>query len=193
MTNQPGERVNHVVLPEYLDGPRLKTVIVVGGITVVFNTKNKDGCPTVEIYTPEEGGLSRVRIFTPENGGVLAVGNRMDNGTIFAGISPTTARPMYTRPCDERPCTPEEAMVHASRFDGHGKSAGDWRVPSEAELKILFAHHAKIDGLQNGKYYQSSGRYYREARLAMFFGDGTTASSWGAPRVPQHLRLVCGD
>jgi hypothetical protein len=74
-----------------------------------------------------------------------SVGDRMADGTIYAGVSPDTGRPMYTTPADESGLHEQyEAKKHAYRMDAHGHR--DWRVPSKGELKVLFDNRAAIGG-----------------------------------------------
>ena len=69
----------------------------------------------------------------------------LPDGTIYAGISPDTGKPMYTTPADA-PLTMKwrEAMDYAAGLEAHGHN--DWRVPSKAELHVLFENRAKIGG-----------------------------------------------
>lgn len=84
-------------------------------------------------------------------------GARMKDGTIFAGISPDTGLPMYTTP-DDAPLaglggagTYAQAQDVAKKLDAHGHR--DWRVPSKAELSVLFNSRAKIGNfIQGGAY-----------------------------------------
>jgi hypothetical protein len=69
----------------------------------------------------------------------LAIGAKMPDGTVYAGISPDTGKPMYTTPKDSGLCAEwRKAMDHAAGLDAHGHK--DWRVPTTAELKVLFAN-----------------------------------------------------
>lgn len=70
-----------------------------------------------------------------------AIGDVMRDGTVFAGISPDTGRPMYARPADE---AAEIAFIEVDDYtrqvnrhalQGHD----DWRVPSLNELHAIFS------------------------------------------------------
>src|SRR5205085_1858397 len=70
-------------------------------------------------------------------------GDSMPDGTVHAGTSPDTHRPMYTTPADV-PFTWmfDEAQRFAREFTGYGHK--DWRVPTKNELKALFNNRAAI-------------------------------------------------
>lgn len=75
------------------------------------------------------------------------IGDHMADGTIYAGISPFTKKPMFTTPADAplTSCTFIEAKNYAARLDAHGHH--DWRVPTKAELNVLFNNRAAIGGV----------------------------------------------
>lgn len=75
----------------------------------------------------------------------LKIGTKMPDGTIFAGRSPATARPMYVAPQDASICMDfDRAAAYAASLDMQGHQ--DWRVPAGAELLTLFMHRAAIGG-----------------------------------------------
>jgi hypothetical protein len=75
----------------------------------------------------------------------LRIGAVMTDGTVFAGISPDTGKPMYTTPADAPlTMTFNEAKEYAAKLDTHGYT--DWRVPNKAELNVLFNNRAAIGG-----------------------------------------------
>src|SRR5262245_46021586 len=69
-------------------------------------------------------------------------GDRMPDGTIYAGVSPDIGRAMYTTPADA-PLTMKwkKAMDYAAGLDAHGRE--DWRVPTNAELNVLWENRDK--------------------------------------------------
>jgi hypothetical protein len=75
----------------------------------------------------------------------LSIGAVMKDGTIYAGISPDTNKPMYATPADA-PLTMKfnEAQKYAAKLDAHHHR--DWRVPTKAELNVLFNNRAAIGG-----------------------------------------------
>jgi len=65
------------------------------------------------------------------------VGDKMPDGTVLAGISPDTNQPMYAMPADASlTMTSNEAKEYAAKLDAHVHK--DWRVPTKAELNVLF-------------------------------------------------------
>jgi hypothetical protein len=74
-----------------------------------------------------------------------APGDKMPDGTVFAGISPDTNKPMYATPADAPLMMKfNQAKEHADKLDAHGHQ--DWRVPTKAELNVLFNNRAAIGG-----------------------------------------------
>jgi len=74
------------------------------------------------------------------------IGDKMPDGTVFAGISPDTNKKMYAAPADA-PLTMAfyEATEYAAKLEAHGHQ--DWRVPTKGELGVLFNNHAAIGGI----------------------------------------------
>src|SRR5262249_1196948 len=96
---------------------------------------------------------------------VVKPGDRMEDGTIYAGISPDTGGPMYTMSADI-PGSFDlfRAEEYAGKFPGHGDRK--WRVPSKDELNVLFNERAAIGGFDQtgidpaGWYWSSSRDIY---------------------------------
>lgn len=101
------------------------------------------------------------------------VGDTMPDGTVYAGISPDTGKPFYTTP-DDAPLTVrwEEAMEFAAAFRGHGHK--NWRVPTKAELNVLFNNRAVVGGSDFAGWYWSSTEHPDHADEAWLerFSDG---------------------
>jgi hypothetical protein len=98
------------------------------------------------------------------------IGDKMPDGTVYAGISPDTGEAMYATPGDEPlTYTFNQAQKYAEKLDAHGHK--DWRVPTKAELNVLFQNRAAIGGF-NISGNPSEGWY-----LASSQGDGKGA--WG--------------
>jgi len=88
-------------------------------------------------------------------------GDRMADGTVFAGVSPDTNTPMYLTPADATlTYTFNQAQKYAAKLDAHGHQ--DWRMPSKSELNVLFNNRAAIGGFDvsgsdpAGWYWSSS-------------------------------------
>lgn len=85
------------------------------------------------------------------------VGAKMDDGTIYAGISPDTGKSMYAMPADMLlTYTFNEARRlahHANSRKVHGHD--DWRMPTRDELNVLFNNCAAIGGFDLRGFYPS--------------------------------------
>jgi Protein of unknown function (DUF1566) len=115
------------------EGPEV--VIVRGGIRVEFNANG------IDVY-----GDVPVTVHCAANDTAAPqLGDTMPDGTTYAGVSPDTGQPMYTTPADA-PLTMrwEQAMNYAADLYAHGHQ--DWRLPSKAELHVLFNNRAAIGG-----------------------------------------------
>jgi hypothetical protein len=70
------------------------------------------------------------------------VGDKMSDGTIYAGISPDTNKPMYATPADAPlTYTFNQAQKYAGKLDAHGHK--DWRAPTKGELNVLWENRNK--------------------------------------------------
>lgn len=108
-------------------------------------------------------------------------GDAMPDGTIYAGVSPDRGKPMYATP-DDAPqlMTFEQAKTYAADLHAHGHE--DWRVPSMAELWVLYDNRSVIDGFNesglfhNGHYWSSSPHTkspkHTDLACALRFSDG---------------------
>ena len=96
------------------------------------------------------------------------IGDKMPDGTVFAGISPDTNKPMYATPADASLTMKfNEAQEYAAKLDAHGHK--DWRVPTKAELKVLFNNRAAIGGFDiSGS--NPVGWYWSAASLNLWNG-----------------------
>jgi hypothetical protein len=106
------------------------------------------------------------------------IGDKMLDGTVFAGISPDTGRAIYATPADAPVARGfNEASKYASTLDAHGHH--DWRVPTKAELNVLFNNRAAIGGfdetgsLPTGWYISSSS-----SRVGRALTDRYVGSTW---------------
>jgi len=105
-----------------------------------------------------------------------APGDKMPDGTVFAGISPDTNKPMYVTPADASlTMTFNEAQKYATQLDAHGHK--DWHVPTKAELNVLFNNRAAIGGFNvtgslPAGWYWSASPYYLWVAWGQWFSDG---------------------
>jgi hypothetical protein len=100
----------------------------------------------------------------------VRVGERMPDGTVYAGISSSTGYAMYTTPGDAPlACTFNQARKYAKKLDAHGHK--DWRVPTRNELIDLFENRAaiggfNISGVGPASWYWSSSQIFHDAASA---------------------------
>lgn len=138
-----------------------EVVVIRGGIKVTFNAGG-----IVVVHTNGNTPSKAVTSAGPRP----EPGKKMPDGTICAGISPDTGRLMYTTPANAY-LTMEwkEAMEYAAGLKAHGHD--DWRMPSRAELSVLFAHRAAIGGFNSTDYW-SSERQGVTLYTLLRFSDG---------------------
>jgi hypothetical protein len=99
------------------------------------------------------------------------IGTSMPDGTIYAGISPDTGKPMYATPKDAPlTCNFNDAAKYASTLDAHGHH--DWRAPTRAELNVLFQNRATIGG---------------------FDTTGSDPAGWYRAFAPENVHLACAQ
>jgi hypothetical protein len=96
------------------------------------------------------------------------IGDKMPDGTVYAGISPDTNKPMYATTADA-PLTLKfnKATEYAAQLDAHGHR--DWHLPTKNELNALFNNRAAIGG------FDISGSY-----PASWYWSATPDNKWDA-------------
>jgi hypothetical protein len=138
---------------------------------------------------------------------IFNVGDPMVDGTVYAGISPDTGRPMYTTREDaiSTPFFGGEKLaftfnqaaklvdqLNAERYRGHD----DWRMPTGEELNVLFNNRAAIgrfdgdDGVPAARYWSSTESYRGLTALSRNFSNGREACDYKLDALS--LRLVRG-
>ncbi|MBI1327978.1 MAG: hypothetical protein GC136_10095 [Alphaproteobacteria bacterium] len=75
---------------------------------------------------------------SPRNLRALQVGTALADGSIYAGFSPTTAKPLFTAATDRIVKAGDVGLAAMTSVE-HGLL--DWRAPSYEELKQLFDVH----------------------------------------------------
>lgn len=129
----------------------------------------------------------------PEAGTAHQVGDKMPDGTLYAGASPDTGKAMYTTPGDAKlTYTFNQAQKYAEQLNAHGHK--DWRVPTKGELSVLFKNRAVIGGFNETGLYPA-GSYWSSSQdddvaLLQRFSDGDQTS--GMIHSPASLRCVRG-
>ena len=106
----------------------------------------------------------------------LNPGDKMTDGTVYAGLSPDTGRPIYTTPADAaHNVTFKAAHEYAAGLAAHGHK--DWRVPTRDELNVLFENRAAIgafdvSGSDKAGWYLTSEPYDETYAWGQRFSDG---------------------
>lgn len=127
----------------------------------------------------------------------------MPDGSIFAGISPNTGKPMFTLPKDAAATMNfHQAQKYAIQLNIH-KELGhaDWSVPTKEELNLLFQNYAKgalkgtfdVTDTTAGWYWSSTrngehgayGQRFRDG-LQTFVGKSGVASVRCVRHSPEH-------
>lgn len=118
---------------------------------------------------------------------------RLPDGTVFAGLSPDTGAVLHALPGDESPhpfdfClirgTDIAALARQARHCGHA----DWRIPSPAELQLMYQDRELMRGF-GGDWYWTSCQTSPGTRMAIRFSDGCLHSHY-LVRAKARLRLV---
>jgi hypothetical protein len=103
-------------------------------------------------------------------------GDKMSDGTIYVGTSPDTGKAMYTTPTDApKIYTYNQAQNYASSLEAHGHR--DWRIPTKAELRLLFDKRLEIGGFdltgsKSTGWYWSSTIHNNHNVWRQRFSDG---------------------
>src|ERR1700733_10948638 len=138
----------------------------------VLDLRNVTG-PAAEAAIPNRTAKPKAPANTNQ---ALAPGDKMPDGTVFAGISPDTNKPVYATPADASlTMNFNEAQKYAAKLDAHGHN--DWRVPTKTELNVLFNNRAAIgrfdiSGSNPAGWYWSASPYYRWTAWGQRFSDG---------------------
>ena len=174
------DKIQQVVLDETTEA-----IVVRGGISVQFNAIGG-----IEVY-----GNSPVTLHAFANEAAKQVGDRMKDGTIFAGISPHTNKPMYAMPADASLRMKwKKAMKYAAEFEGGGHSKGTFRVPTDGELNVLFQNLAKIGGF-NETGSNPAGWYWSCTENDAVHATGQSFRGgyqyWDLKNRRYSVRLVC--
>ena len=122
------------------------------------------------------------------------IGDIMPDGTIFAGISPTTGKPMYALPKDEwRRGFLKMSWDKAMKVAKNKKACGhkDYRLPDDEELNVLFNNRAAIGKFNGGFYWSTGYRGFGRHAHAQRFSDGAVLG-WIKSHKGFSVRLVRG-
>jgi hypothetical protein len=122
-----------------------------------------DADGNVTVYT--DGTVKKVKNALTAANDTLKVGDKMEDGTIYAGISPDTGKKMYAAPADAPRMDFNKAAKYAKDLEVGGKKG--FRVPSKAELNVLYQNKDKgalkgtfnLTGSDPAGWYWSSQLY----------------------------------
>jgi hypothetical protein len=113
------------------------------------------------------------------------LGDPMADGTVYAGLSPDTGKPMYATPKDAPlTYTFNQAKDYAAALDANGAFGHkDWRVPSKPELNVLYKNRRAIGGFNEtgsnpAGWYWSSSQDYDSHAWAQRFSDGSQINDY---------------
>ena len=118
---------------------------------------------------------------------------RCADGTVFAGLSPDTGAVLHTRPDDESPYPVDFCLIRGRDIDALARRARwngyeDWRIPSPAELQMMYQDRDLIRGF-GGDWYWTSCLTSPVTRVALRFGDGCLHAHY-LVAAKARLRLV---
>jgi hypothetical protein len=110
-------------------------------------------------------------------GGIMdSRGQRMPDGSVYAGASPDTPAPTYTTQADAPGLYSwKKGIEYCAALDAGGHR--DWRVPTRGELNMLFQNRDaiggfSISGLHPAGWYWSSSQYSDYGAWDQRFSDG---------------------
>jgi hypothetical protein len=135
-----------------------------------------------EKYDPQTKQVRKIGSGEPR------IGDRRQDSTIYAGVSPDTGEAMYTTSIDavaqrwlrgpRLTHTFNQAQKCASEFEAHGH--GDWRVPTKGELNVLWKNRNEgalkgtfnVSGSYPAGWYWSSSQINDGRAFDQRFSDG---------------------
>jgi hypothetical protein len=124
-------------------------VVKANGVNIAIH---RDG--SVDAYTP-----AAVRSHQPltDRAGDPKPGDKMPDGTVYAGISPDSGQAMYVLPIDApRLMKFNRATQHAATLNSHNAHGHkDWRLPTKAELLEICKN--RNEGALKGTFNESAG------------------------------------
>src|SRR5947208_2132008 len=122
--SESGGRAKEIVLGDELGDIAVKTngvrvEIHTDGSVVAYARKDVDAYTDGAVHVPpaanDDGKPSKAPLAKPQPG------DRMPDGTIYAGMSPDTGKAMYTTPADASLTYAfTEAQKYAAKLDAHG-------------------------------------------------------------------------
>ncbi len=116
---------------------------------------------------------------------VPEIGNRMSDGTIYAGISPTTGEHMYASAVDT---SGSMTFEEAEEFIARHKS--DFLLPDKAELQVLFDNKDKgaLKDTFNETGSSPAGFYWSSTRCPGAYAYGIKFDDGSLGKIDKYLR-----
>lgn len=101
-----------------------------------------------------------------------SIGQRMNDSTIYCGVSPHTNLAFYTLACIEEPRLMEweEARRMAQRMHNYGY--WDWRLPTLDELILMRQERNALEDFDGTTWYWASAPHYLGTGWALNFATG---------------------
>ncbi len=161
--------------------------------TIAVNLSVED---VLDRFEKAERSLDRVATFTRDEMPMPSeAGQRMPDGSIFMGTSPSTSKPFVAAP-EDMSLTMEwqEAVATAARASDLGH--GDWRLPTVGELLVMFEHREKgaLSKTFNASGEDHSNRYWSAEQDGSEFGVAMNGHDGGHGGYFKHrkcsVRLV---
>jgi hypothetical protein len=118
---------------------------------------------------------------------------KLADGTLFAGISPDTAKVLHTLPRDESPHPVDFCLIRGTDIEEVARNARDcgytdWRIPSPTELQLMHRDREEIRGF-GSEWYWTSSETSPSTRVAIRFPDGLMHPDY-LVNAKARLRLV---
>ena len=106
--------------------------------------------PVMKIRPPTSASLKKLQALHEKKVAEAMVqpeiGDKLEDGTVYCGVSPDTGTTLYAMPEDAGLTMNfgEAAKYYAEKMnEQHAFGHSDWRVPTESELNVLFENSAK--------------------------------------------------
>lgn len=119
------------------------------------------------------------------------IGDKLPDGTVYAGVSPDTGNPLYTTAQDSgRQLVWKKACEYAVMLDA--QAYRDWRVPTQNELDVLYRGRNLIGGFSMTGWYWSESAASHGMIWVQRFSDGHQFSHHAHALEGLYLRCVRG-
>lgn len=118
------------------------------------------------------------------------IGDKMPDGTVYAGLSPYTGKILFTAVEDASlKMTWDEAVTYTTKLNAHGHK--DWRLPDLDELKVVMdrlRRRTPASTFRENAWYWSAT--VAAANAAWLNGSGGIPPCWHYKSTPAFVRAV---